>query len=618
MIERLHLWHLPFVRLEARRGRKVLYRSLDAPAERSAVVAGLIRLGAMALLELRTPVIAYMNPATELAIRFIDERYEQLFGESPAITSTAAVFADPDVHQAYRKSLADLLTTYFHLMLLAQACEETLGTPILLVPEALRDADAFRLGGRIVGRWAADGHRPPPAKLPPWLEVAVRTHSAMRGLRARIAIMRLIAHRSAVIGTTRAQRDAAFAVVSTAREVPKSSRSAEFLVDDVTLRRERVVFVPLVPLGPGERRILTDRGLEVADAAVRPDRAGYLRVLSKSAISAGWIVRATAELLRAHSRWSHFVASYEVGVFVSKADTGVTPIARNLVLRRAGVRTLGYSDSGNSGFHAGQTQSSRSPAMSHFAYLLYDDFATWNDRLLRFLGAHRQKVTRYHVIGCLWSDHIAAFRRGKRSSPVLSELHDRGRRPDQRIVAFFDSWYHPHGVNQAGDLAAFLTDILRLLDDRPDVFVVMKKKVPIVFQERDAARIYALHDRIRDHPRAHLFPPDSDTSAIAAVSDAVISFPFTSVTHEALAAGIPGALYDAPGKLRGWYYDQFPGLFLHGYLELLAGVDGMLAAEPLAFVARAAAAQVRPTELYLELGATDRLRGLVLAPSGQA
>jgi hypothetical protein len=82
---------------------------------------------------------------------------------------------------------------------------------------------------------------------------------------------------------------------------------------------------------------------------------------------------------------------------------------------------------------------------------------------------------------------------------------------------------------------------------------------------------------------------------------------------------VKGVFYDASEKLRGWYYDRFPGLFLHGYGELRASIDRMLAEDDAAFIARAAAAQERPTELGLGLGALERLRGIVARhPSTEA
>lgn len=610
VIERVHAWHLPFVLVEASRGRRVYFRSLDIASERSKAVTKLIASRALVQLQLRTPVLTNMHPATDLAFSFIDDHFGDIAGRSGIGRAAARIFGDRDIKLAYRKALVDLLTTYFHLALLAQSCQETFGRDVRIVPEALRDADAFRVGLRATRGWSHDGYDRPHA-MPLWIDVAGRVHAVLRNVRAWISTVRLGLARSDRVAERRAA-DVAFAIVSTARDVPPGSRSAEFLVDGKRLQLERCLFVPLSTLSDDERRTLLTRGLRVPEAVgLRPDRAGYLRASRAGLGAPGWMIRTTAELLRAHARWHHFVAAYDVSTFVSRADTGVSAVARSLVLRRAGVRTVGYSDSGNFGFHAGQDQRSRGPAIPHFAYLVYDDFATWNDRMLRYLSAHRQHVGRYHVIGCPWSDQIAEFRRAKDGSPLISELRAHGLQPGHRLVAFFDSWYHPHGVNVADDLTGFLADSLRLLDEREDVFLLMKKKVPIMFKERDAARIYALHDEIQRHPRAHVFPPSSDTSHIAAISDVIISFPFTSVTHEALAAGIPGAIYDARSKLRGWYYDEFPGMFLHGYEELRLGVDEMLARPAEEFVARIASAQRSATELNLALGAIDRLRQLV-------
>lgn len=614
VIERLCPWHLPFIRLEALRGRTAWLRSIDPRLEGSAALAAALASSTLRELRLRRPLIAYLGPETDLAIALISERYDDIAGEISATRWIERLYGERLIHQAYRKALADELTRYFELARLAEAARDSLGQEVDVVPAALRDVEAFLLGRRLTSDWTHPDAPTSAAGLPGWLRTAHAVHVTIRGGRAAAVMAREAFAPRASSPRSKERYDVAFAVVGPTRELQSTKRGIGFLLDGESLRSDRALFIPSLPLTTGQSSAVRARRLHLAREGRGPvDRRVALRAVAANFLRRDWVARTTAELLRSYRRWGGFTDRYEFPTFVSYADTGVWPVARNVLFRTRGIRTIGYSDSGNHGFHPGQTQSSHGPTITHLAYLLYDEFATWNDRLVRFLAAHAQKVGRYHVIGCPWTDHVSAFRRMRDRGVLMPDLRSRlealGPRPS--LIAVFDSWYYVHGVHQPDDLARFLEDLLRLADERPDILVALKRKVPVRFREANARRIYALHDRFDAHPRALVLPPSADTSAVAAAADVVVSFPFTSVSHEALGAGVKGVYYDANEKLRGWYYDLFPGLMLHGYQELRLGIDRMLRTDDEDFLRSAASAQERPTELYLDTGAVARLRSII-------
>lgn len=612
----MHRWQIPFLQAEVTTGRRVLYRWLSAAIERSGWTQRMIAEARLACFQPDPPLLAYQTPATELAIALVQDRGDDLLRHRPARTTMERLYGGPAIVQAYRRVLCEQLTRFFELEMLAEAARRELGVEVDLVPDAVRDVDDVLSGARMAAAWAHPHRREARVRVPAWL---LALHVGHTWARAGRAVASVVGAAIAPAGSASTVEHArvAIAVVSRAREVPPSRRAAGYLNDEQLLPAAETLYVPTFDPTPAEVAQLRSRGLRVAETGGgAPARLDYLRIALAHAGRVGWQTRAAAELVRTHRQWAGLLSRYRFTTFVSIGDYGIWPVARNVLLAARGIRTVGYSDSGNHGFHAGQDQHSSGYPIPHFAFLRYDAFATWNDRLLRYMRTHAQDVGQYHVIGCQWSDIIASAR-ADRSDTIRRGAHGHGP-PGQRFLAVFDSWYHPGGVNTANDLMRFLADILRLLDDRAHVTVVLKKKVPIRFVERDAERIYDLHDRIASHPRARVLPPSADTTEILANSDAVVCFPFTSVAVEAMPAGIPGAFYDASGKLRGWYYDRFPGLFLHGYPELLEGVDRMLSEDAAVLVRRIREAEERHTELCLALGGLGRLRRVIAGqPPGE-
>ena len=235
---------------------------------------------------------------------------------------------------------------------------------------------------------------------------------------------------------------------------------------------------------------------------------------------------------------------------------------------------------------------------------------------MRYMQEHRQRIGQYHVVGCLWAERISQLRRSVSESKYWVDLEKAGYKTGQKLVVVFDSWFHPDGMNVAEDLVRFADDIRIWLDERTDVFLVLKEKnhpyaMMKMFNRQSCERIYDSHRRLAAHPRVVVFGDVHDALELSSLANLVVSFPFTSITYESLCSGMKAVYYDPAEKMRGTYYDQFPGLILHGYHELRQGLNLLLVQTENEFVSRIAQAAPRSTELFLGDGAMTRFRELL-------
>ena len=123
----------------------------------------------------------------------------------------------------------------------------------------------------------------------------------------------------------------------------------------------------------------------------------------------------------------------------------------------------------------------------------------------------------------------------------------------------------------------------------------------------------AVYRRLDDHPRAFCVANTFSASEMTAMSDLVLSFPFTSTSLEAIAARKKAVWYDACDKYRGSYFDKVPGLVCHNYDELSSRVNWLLCATSSEEYDRYLDAEVKgKVESYLDGKAITRFRRYLL------
>jgi polysaccharide biosynthesis PFTS motif protein len=374
------------------------------------------------------------------------------------------------------------------------------------------------------------------------------------------------------------------AIVSPLREFANPVRGPDFLVDGKLIRLEEVLHVQIARLTPTHLAELEARGIRVAPRFCPPSWTTMMRVF-RHVLQAGvallvaptWSAYVAVFLVRTYIVWKGFARWHRLKEFVTFGPDPPPHIGRNIILGQAGVRTWYYNDARS--YSDEYVRSPKEEGFRHpsWGYLLYDTMVVWSDRLARYFKLHHQDVKRYVEVGCLWAEHVRHLKDSGRALALRAGLKEAGWREGQKIVSVFPTWYHDEGLFTRNDLMTFLSDIGRLLEDFPDIFVIVKEKAPRwLLPGQGPAAVYRVFEELARHPRCIAPGSARSVSEIAAQSDLVVGFPFSSVPVEAISARIPAIFHDATSKFRGTYYDWVPGLVPHGYEEFRRRVRQIL------------------------------------------
>jgi hypothetical protein len=191
-------------------------------------------------------------------------------------------------------------------------------------------------------------------------------------------------------------------------------------------------------------------------------------------------------------------------------------------------------------------------------------------------------------VGCIWSSFIE-----KSASAGIGEFlkrygpHDKKVTSASKIISVFDTTFID-GIGgfecQLEDGIKFYADMLKLLEENPDVFLIIKEKKPSDYYAKKDFLLYSTsHPKfvgllkcLAGHPRALVAGSGADSSEIIRISDLVITYAFSSPTLEALGAGKKALFYAPQCKFGGGYFEKVPYLVAYGYEELKKLVSELL------------------------------------------
>ncbi|MBI4355000.1 MAG: polysaccharide biosynthesis PFTS motif protein [Candidatus Omnitrophica bacterium] len=590
LFERLTRWHLPVVAWYHLRGDSIYYRSCAAGCEPARWG------GAIAQFEGTPPLYRGVNGATDQAFDHIEALYARAYAQQGIIRLLRNLYGSDEIHLAFKKALLKELSEFYYCRLLAERIQRAhpQGRHIFLVPADLGQPERQRAWADVLPAAAMGETHLPPWSFPCWVRLAGLMRSLQERLVAAGILVRVLAR--AIRGLLRPSRqpsvhtyDVALTIVAWRRQLHDNLRSAGFLIDGRLITRDRVLLVPLIRLTRRQIAWLAGRALQVSPTPLRASRAtcrqalgAALRLIGQLPRQAPWLLRTAAHLIEAFCIWRAFTERYRIGRFVTHADHGIGHIARNILLKQQGSAVWSYVDSGNLTYLHPHAEAA-APRYELWGFLYYDVMVCWNAAMVRYFQRHHQHVERYEIIGCLWSEHVRLLREGTLPMAVRQQLLTRGWRPGQPVVAWFPTWYQADNLTDHHDGLAFAQAIQQLLTELPDVFMVVKEKHQRwlfakhpVYGGPEARRIYEAYEQLERHPRCWLPGPTANASEIVAASDLVISFPFTSVTVEAMAGRVKAIYYGPHGRYRGAHYDRIPGMVVHSGDELKHRVAQLL------------------------------------------
>lgn len=371
-------------------------------------------------------------------------------------------------------------------------------------------------------------------------------------------------------------------IVSPQREFANAVRGVGFLLDHETVSTANTLFIPIVPLTRDQKAILNARGLQFADIWDPPAWSTFgklilqtMNLATRTWLSPHYVSRTYAFLLREYGLWTSFLQRFSIESLISYSDVAPPHIGRNAVLRSNGVGTWYYIDSMNCWDVHLQDDDVTPYRDQHWGYISYDYCVAWSGRFIEFLQRHPQQISHYLNVGCIWSEHVRLISAGNMPSQVKEELRRHGLQPHHKIVGAFDSTYGNSSLTPYSDGVAFAKGLLKLVQDVPELFVVIKEKKP-----RDhfgpGAELAKTYEMLQNASRCFFVGNKLSASEIVAFADLTISFPFTSTAIEALGCRRKAIYFDAMHKYEGTYYDSVPGLIAHGYEGLRQRVKQLL------------------------------------------
>lgn len=278
------------------------------------------------------------------------------------------------------------------------------------------------------------------------------------------------------------------------------SRQIDWLIDGTLLHRENTVFVIDQSLARGYKQRLQAK-YRVYDASSCLDFISFVNT----------------------HRWNKFLLRWKPTHWVSYNDFHARHIARNAMLRAAGVQTWLYVHSvHDDGAYA-------KPVDAIWGRMDYEHVLNWGERDATLTSGQ------HHIVGPIFSSQVP-----------------------KTVVAVFDSTFHNEYPYKTGTETQFHEDLRLILDQHPGMVMFYKPK---------------LHIPSPIHDRCYILPAWINPGLVIAAADLTISLAFTSTTMEALGAGRKALWYDPMGAFRTNAYQDIPFLVAHHVQELNNFVD---------------------------------------------
>lgn len=379
-----------------------------------------------------------------------------------------------------------------------------------------------------------------------------------------------------------------YAVMITAphRQFTNKVQKVDFLVDESLIKKRDVLFMSSMKIPASCRKYLLDNQLNYLDNLEQfiswEDILKILPVyLSIAVFPVGdsLVLEAAIQLVYYYLRWEGVAKNVKIDKIISYCDFGIHPIARNIILGKYGTESFYYQDSINSTYFFPKMNSGYRYTHTLLGFLKYDYFICWNESIAEYFRRCKSIFKHYVNLGCFWSEHLKLIRQGYIKLDFKDKLRQHGYKEGMKLISVFDSTYLEESLTIYDDGIEFLKGILRLLDDFPGVFVVIKEKQKRDFHKKVTGKsldILNLYIELENHPRCYSITTWENSSEIIAFSDLTISFPFSSTTFETFSARGRAIWYDATNKFRDTFYDKIPGLVCHGYEELSERVRALL------------------------------------------
>lgn len=575
------------------------------------------------------------------------------FADHPVIRSLGALFGQEEAEAVFKSALTEELVPYLFIQLHFQR-----GTPegrVTLISESVQ-----RWGPLFQGwRGHPDGGLADIAQ-PYWLARASRLLISLKRIvwhGVRYLGLALYAAYGGLAGawpgrwgrrTPSESFTYLYSIATTFQMKRGGTRRFDFLLDGQRLTRENTAF--LVEAGLDRRWADSVRSegyalFRMEDLSsprrllVDPPRLPWARIWRAAVCGLGrlaagsWLHEASVRGLKTLIRETPLLERVRFQHYLYTNQYGLLPRWRNVLLRRAGIQSWWFAYSTGGGFlywEEGALNGDNDYGGRHhyWAYQNADHFVSPCAPLIAYHREHRQRVRFYHDVGNLWSERILEeVRVQPRDALRRSWFGEQAQ--GRKVVAWFDTTFveAPNSPSTFTEAVQWYRDILRLTEERPDLLMVIKpSKDEAYFVSEEAGQQWSAPRKgrevlrawreLQEHPRVRFLPNSEDPNRVIAGADLTVTFCFSSVSSEALAARKKGIWYEPGERWRRTFWGREPLLTAHGYEELrrLVGklLDEMGETEYEQFLERSARGTV---DSFLDGKGLSRFRALLAGAS---
>lgn len=294
-------------------------------------------------------------------------------------------------------------------------------------------------------------------------------------------------------------------------------------------------------------------------------------------------------LLGNHYKWSSLLNEISFDKYVVYNDISENHIPRNVIFSNKKIESVFLTHSAHNDYVFMKDGYCKQPYHYFYSFYYYDMFISWNDVISNFYKVHPNFIKKYYSLGCLWSECVKKYALIKKTC-VEHFFNSNSKVKNSKIISFCDTSFGcivwNLGVNIITEkyLIEFLKAGYKLLEDNSNYFMIVCLKNDLSEIKNLSEKLLSAYNNLTSHPRAlniRKYNEDNpdfkiSTDGITALSDLVISIPFTSTTNEALGAGKRAVFFDPTGELKNTYYNNYQNLVANGYDELKKLVDDRL------------------------------------------
>lgn len=306
-----------------------------------------------------------------------------------------------------------------------------------------------------------------------------------------------------------------------------------------------------------------------------------------------WMHQAAAMGLWAYLKDANLLENIHFGHYIYANQYGLLPRWRNVLIRKTGAQVWWYAYSSGGTYTRCQGGAFGSDAdfggrLRFWSYENADHFVSPCRPLIDYHRAHRQRIREYHDVGNIWSEQILRMAPSIDRNAWLRDWFGPHAKKG-KVIGWFDTSFveAPNSPSTVSEGIRWYDDIRRLLDEREDLLMVIKPSKDEAYYVDDGAdqqwavpsvgkKLMQVWQALKDHPRVCFLDRRTDPSVVIAVSDLIITFPYTSVSAEALGARKRAIWYEPGARWRGTLYAQELLLVAHGFSELQALVEKLL------------------------------------------